>query len=254
MTPSLIDNITFGWLPDLPDHRDRKFVPKLTGPLPDRVDLSGRCPPIWSQGNIGSCVAHGAGRAFVVEHMERSRAGFMPSRLQLYYDSRALQGWQKRDSGCYIRDAVKSLAKTGVGEEKLWPYETSRYATKPPQAVYDSAKGHQALEYVRIENTNLYDIKAALAAGNLVIFGITVYQSMMTSAVTRTGAIPMPARTEKVVGGHCMALTGYSGDIFQGHNSWGTGWGRAGAFTIPAAYLTNPDLAADFWSLRKVEV
>lgn len=247
-------DIVFGWLPDLPDFRDRPFVPKLTGPLPDRVDLSGRCPPIWNQGNIGSCVAHGTARAFVVEHMERSKQGFMPSRLQVYYDARKVRGWERNDSGCYIRDAIKCLAKIGAGSESLWPYETSRYAQKPPQAVYDSAKTHQALEYVRIDNTNIYDIKAALAAGNLVVFGITCYASMMSSDVKRTGAIPMPAKTDRAIGGHCMALTGYRGDTFEGHNSWGTGWGRKGGFTIPSAYLTNADLAADFWSLRKVEV
>jgi C1A family cysteine protease len=30
-------------------------------------------------------------------------------------------------------------------------------------------------------------------------------------------------------------------------NSWGTGWGQSGFFTIPFAYLTNTDLAEDFW-------
>jgi C1A family cysteine protease len=50
-----------------------------------------------------------------------------------------------------------------------------------------------------------------------------------------------------------MALTGYTGDTFEGHNSWGTSWGNRGAFTIPGAYLTDPDLAADFWTIQKVE-
>lgn len=248
-----MNDIKFGWLPDLPDKRDRQFAPRLSlSALPQEVHLGGRCPPIWNQGNIGSCVAHGTSRAFVVEHMERSKAPFMPARLQLYYDARKLRGWQNQDSGCYIRDAVKSIVAKGVGDESLWPYVPSQYAHQPPAAVYESATHHQALEYVRINNQRVDDIRAALAQGNLVIFGITVYDSMMSSAVAKTGAIPMPSGRER--GGHCMALTGYKGDVFEGHNSWGTGWGNKGGFTIPAAYLTDGDLAADFWSLRKVEV
>jgi C1A family cysteine protease len=35
-------------------------------------------------------------------------------------------------------------------------------------------------------------------------------------------------------------------------NSWGTGWGMAGYFTIPYAYLTQSDLSDDFWTIRVV--
>jgi len=37
-------------------------------------------------------------------------------------------------------------------------------------------------------------------------------------------------------------------------NSWGVGWGSAGYFTMPFHYLTDPMLAADFWTIRKVPV
>jgi hypothetical protein len=33
-------------------------------------------------------------------------------------------------------------------------------------------------------------------------------------------------------------------------NSWGTGWGMNGYFTMPYAYLTTRGLAADFWTIR----
>ncbi|MGI8571877.1 MAG: peptidase, partial [Solirubrobacteraceae bacterium] len=36
-------------------------------------------------------------------------------------------------------------------------------------------------------------------------------------------------------------------------NSWGEGWGQAGYFTMPYAYLLNPSLSSDFWTIRQVD-
>ena len=35
-------------------------------------------------------------------------------------------------------------------------------------------------------------------------------------------------------------------------NSWGKGWGQAGYFTLPYAYLTEPNLSDDFWTVRLI--
>ena len=44
-------------------------------------------------------------------------------------------------------------------------------------------------------------------------------------------------------------IVGYddSHSQFICRNSWGTGWGLAGYFMMPYAYLTNPRLSSDFW-------
>ena len=36
-------------------------------------------------------------------------------------------------------------------------------------------------------------------------------------------------------------------------NSWGTGWGMKGYFTLPYAYVTDDNLASDFWTIRIVQ-
>jgi C1A family cysteine protease len=36
-------------------------------------------------------------------------------------------------------------------------------------------------------------------------------------------------------------------------NSWGTGWGRQGYFTLPYAYAEESNLSADFWTIRAGE-
>ena len=69
-----------------------------------------------------------------------------------------------------------------------------------------------------------------------------------------TGRVPMPQRGEKTLGGHAVLVVGYEerGDRFLVRNSWGTRWGQRGTFTLPWNYLLNPDLAWDFWTVRRV--
>ena len=73
-------------------------------------------------------------------------------------------------------------------------------------------------------------------------------------AVAKSGNAPMPGPAEKVVGGHCVLIVGYddSSQRFLCMNSWSTKWGQKGFFTIPYAYLTDSDLASDFWTVRVV--
>ena len=52
-----------------------------------------------------------------------------------------------------------------------------------------------------------------------------------------------------------MLAVGYDDDAqrFIVRNSWGTGWGMDGYFTMPYGYLTDPSLASDFWAIYAVE-
>src|SRR6266480_892328 len=56
----------YGWLPDLPDNRDLAYAAPLTAlkALPAKVDLRKGCPPVYDQGQLGSCTANAIGAAF----------------------------------------------------------------------------------------------------------------------------------------------------------------------------------------------
>jgi len=50
----------YGWLPDLPDHRDLLYsaiAPKVAR-LPKKIDLQAKCSPVEDQGQLGSCTAN----------------------------------------------------------------------------------------------------------------------------------------------------------------------------------------------------
>ena len=65
----------------------------------------------------------------------------------------------------------------------------------------------------------------------------------------------MPQPGDKVRGGHAVTAVGYDDfqEVFIVRNSWGEGWGDKGYFYMPYAYITNPDLASDFWAINMVE-
>ena len=98
-------------------------------------------------------------------------------------------------------------------------------------------------------------MRGCLATGFPFVVGFTVYTSFESQQVAQTGVVPMPdLQNETVLGGHAVLVVGYddSEQRFILRNSWGPGWGMAGYFTMPYAYLISRSLASDFWTLRIV--
>ncbi len=248
----------YGWIPDIPDNRDHMYAAPLAvlAVLPPKVDLRPKCPPVLNQGSLGSCTANAIGNAHRFDQMkEKASSQFLPSRLFIYYNERAMEGTIGSDSGAMIRDGIKSVAKKGACPEKLWPYDISKFTKKPPSACYKEALKHQAVSYQRLVQ-GLSQMKGCLASGYPFVFGFSVYDSFESPSVAKTGTVPLPSPGESLLGGHAVLAVGYNDEKqrFLVMNSWGTGWGNKGYFTIPYAYLTDTDLAADFWTIRVVEV
>ncbi len=245
----------YGWVPDLPDHRDFLFstVRRVPMVLPSSVDLRSLCPKVENQGELGSCTANALAGA--IEFLERKdRVPFEDfSRLFIYYNERAIEHSIKYDSGAMIRDGIKTLAKQGVCSEKKWPYVESKFAVKPGAVCYREALKHQITSYHRI--LTLDEMRACLAEGFPFVFGFTVYESFESEQVARTGIVQMPKSSERVVGGHAVLAVGYndSAKRFTVRNSWGDDWGMKGYFTIPYAYVSDRNLSDDFWTIRRGE-
>jgi C1A family cysteine protease len=249
----------YGWTPDLPDHRDLRYAlvrpEALARPLPALVDLRLQCPPVYDQGNLGSCTANAIAGAFEFELMRQKLSVFNPSRLFIYYNERVLENHVKDDSGAQLRDGVKSVATQGVCDETKWPYIESKFAKKPSKTLYTAAKKNLAIQYTRLNNTNISELKSCLATGNPFVFGFTVYQSFEGTTVAQTGVLNMPGKNESVVGGHAVMAAGYDDKkkAFIVRNSWGSTWGQKGYLYMPYDYLTSTDLADDFWTISQVE-
>lgn len=238
----------FGYIPDLADHRDYAFkAPMIT--LPPSVDLRPHCPPVYDQGNLGSCTGNAiAGAIQIMENPPL--APMTPSRLFIYYNERAMEGTIKSDSGAMIRDGIKSVAKQGVCDEKLWPYIISKFATKPSNTAIVNALKNVIHAYERVEQTET-GIKSALATGFPVVYGFSVYSSFESAIVGKNGKVPMPKKNESLLGGHAVVACGYNKEFVTFRNSWGL-WGDKGYGYMPWAYILNSNLASDMWVIKRL--
>jgi len=257
----------YGWKPDLPDQRDHSYaVPShLIKEISPSIDLRAQCPAVYDQGPIGSCTANAIAGALEFDMLKQGMDAFTPSRLFIYYNERAMEGHVGSDAGAYIRDGIKSVASQGDCPESEWTYDATpaepdgtfppgaKAAMQPPQQCYDDAVHHKAMSYQSVDQ-NLADMKGCLSSGYPFAFGFTVYESFESQTVAQTGVMPMPAPSEKKVGGHAVMAVGYdnASRMMIVRNSWGPGWGKAGYFMMPYEYLISTNLASDFWTIRSV--
>lgn len=252
---NLMQKAGYGWVPDLPDHRDRLYgaVRPVPAKLPPAIDLRHVCSPVENQEELGSCTANALAGA--LEFLERKdRAPYINvSRLFIYYNERVIGHTVRSDSGAMLRDGIKTLKNQGVCSEKGWPYTISKFSLKPVPACYKEALEHQITSYHRI--LTLDEMRACLAEGFPFVFGFTVYEGFESQEVSKTGIAQMPKPDERTVGGHAVLAVGYSDPDrrFLVRNSWGTGWGMKGYFTIPYDYLADRNLSDDFWTIRRGE-
>jgi C1A family cysteine protease len=170
-------NRKYGWAPDLPDQRDHLYsAPQpILAKLPPKKDLRSGCPPVYDQGQLGSCTANAISGAIQFDQKKQKAKVFMPSRLFIYYNERVMEGSVNSDAGAQIRDGVKSVANLGVCPESEWPYDIDKFANKPGTQCFKDATKCQAVGYQRLDSTNLNQLKGCIASGFPFVFGFTVY-------------------------------------------------------------------------------
>lgn len=259
----------YGWRPQIPDIRDLRFTPPAPViTLPAFVDLRPKMPPVYDQGDLGSCTANMGAALLEFIMMKEGLLNFVPSRLFIYYNERVIGNDVDTDAGAECRDALTVLRSQGACPETEWPYDVAQFATKPSDQCYADAKKTIATAYMAVD-ANLAAIKGALAAGYPVGFGFTVYDSFENESVSLTGIMPMPATTENVLGGHAVVRVGYydnsmlpvtlpNGAVLNPHpsggywivrNSWSASWGDKGYFYAPYGI---DSFSSDFWILQVV--
>ena len=117
--PKRIYNLKIDRIP----HTELKFKTFAKVSLPEKVVLREQFPPVYDQGNLGSCTANALCAVHEFETIDENiDIGFKPSRLFLYYNERKIENTIGEDSGALLSDGIKSMKKYGVCSESYCPY------------------------------------------------------------------------------------------------------------------------------------
>lgn len=238
----------YGYRVDHPNLRDTIYRPKIARmetqlPLTSE-NLLEKLPSCWDQEQEGSCTGHGVGAAVAFLH-----PGFMPSRQEIYYNGRAIEGDTDQDSGAQISDVLTGVANNGVAPENLWPYVESNIFEVPPENVVEAGSAYKISQFSRI--SGLEDLKNCLAEGFPVVIGFSVYDNFESQEMADSGILTLPGPNDELLGGHCV-LVGQYDDITKRcfiRNSWGENWGPfKGNFYMSYSYFNQ--LVSDLWVIQ----
>lgn len=151
-------------------------------------------------------------------------------------DNRLREGTATWDSGARLGNSIQvAIITKGVIPQSARPYVAGQFASKPPDL-----RGTDFYKIKRVRPLKtLPEVIAALQSNGPAVAGITMYQSGMSGDVTKTGVLPMPVKSEQVMGGHAICIVGYDDDrkLLKFINDWGPDWEDHGYGYLPFAYF-----------------
>ncbi len=174
------------------------------------------------------------------------------------------------DSGAQLRTTLKALAKLGATSEEMWPYAPDVLLDEMPDVfACQMAQEYRAGGYYRLDDAGtrpldlVVRLKAALADGLPVCFGLPAHRSIGQCSIENDFVIPLPDKNQSsfdvLEGGHAMLLVGYDEDAawvgdngrkqkgaFIVRNSWGSSWGDCGYAFLPYPFVAEA-LTVDHW-------
>lgn len=174
----------------------------------------------------------------------------------LYFDGRALEGTTDQDCGAMNSDLIDAAKVVGLAPESAWPFDLNKITTQPDAEAYRLAADQKILEGAyRITSDGkqrIQDIKTAIAAGHLVMWGTALDQAFED---LQPGDV-WPGVTGPIIGGHAMFLHEYApdgagGTKFKTRSSWGYWCDGGSAWVSENAVMDSA--ADDFWIIAVVE-
>jgi hypothetical protein len=226
--------------------------------LPNKVDLRPFMTEVENQGDTMSCTANATAGAY--EYLLKRHQGDMQdvSRLFMYYNARYVADSDNiTDEGATISDVIEGLKEYGACTEPTWEFNEESVDEEPHEEAYDEGTRF-LVESAKLVPVELEAWKTALADGQPIIFGLSLYDSF--DKHRKPGLVPAPSASEvsrDTHSGHAMLCVGYSDpdQVFIVRNSWGTDWGDKGYCYIPYRYMMNSDYNdGDSWIIERLEV
>lgn len=222
---------------------ENKLNVKFLGELPTKKNNKELLPESYDQANIQSSAANAVATLVEVYNKKKEIKAYVPSRLFLYFNDRLGWGLEKIDFGGSISGTIEAVRKYGVAKEKDWYYDVSKVLKKPPQTLYKKALKNK-VEFHKL-GQDLATLKACIAADKVFVCGVTVYDSFAEGM--KTGVVKVPDFNDNELGGLALVVYGYDDETKTFLVT--SNYGKEGHFSVPYDYLTNVDLADEFYTI-----
>ena len=179
---------------------------------------------------------------------------FTPSRLFIYYNERAIEHSVDSDSGAQIRDGIKSVAKQGDCPETEWPYVDRQIQN---QAADEMLRGRAEIQgrFVSAPDAGAEPAQGLPRVRATCLSLVSRFMKALRARRWRRPATRRcrnPARRRWAATRRRRRLRRREAVVHRAQFV-GAAWGMAGYFTLPYAYLTDENLASDFWTIRVVQ-
>jgi hypothetical protein len=164
----------------------------------------------------------------------------------VYSESKKIDGLPGSE-GTTIRASMRVLEKTGVCQEKFWPYSPHQ-KDQPKAGAKKNAQKFRIMTYARILSLN--ELRLSLTSIGPVVLGIEVFKGMINA---KAGLVPLPKAGETSLGGHAICAVGYDDEkkLVKFKNSWSAKWGQKGFGYLPYTYIEQ--YMRDAWSSVDIE-
>ena len=108
---------------------------------PPTVDLRAHCPPVYDQGQLGSCTGHASAKGlFEILTSIAGQPYCERSALFAYWNERSAEHTIDQDAGASLCDAAAVLLHEGACPEYLDSYHIDQFRTAPSAAAFNTAK------------------------------------------------------------------------------------------------------------------
>lgn len=191
-------------------------TPDASPPASFRIKV---LPPVFDQGNSPMCVAFSSSTLKGAEDLLDQKHNYLWDRNSFF---RKIGGTQY---GAMIRNALDRMLKVG------YPLL--------PEGSGNSQAAHRISAYYAIPKTKLA-IQQAIQAFGVCLMGTPWFNSWFTPHAD--GTLP-PADYQ--VGGHAIAIIGWTSKGLVLRNSWGKDWGVDGDCIMPWSFVLS--VGREFW-------
>ena len=254
-SPADVPQYGRGALPDTPEELPAGS-PMSTGmqepPLPVRVDLRDRMPPIRNQGVRPTCVA------FATVALREFLFGYPANTPDL---SEQFVYWACKESdnfplgGTYLKVGMQCVTDKGACLESTWPYNgdfilLDNEGQGPPSTdAQKEATAYRFTSFAPLDTSSPLQVRQALANDRPIAFSTVAFDYWYTDPVRLSGDIRLPLSSDTNPGGHAMCIVGYEDDptvpgggFYLVRNSWGADWAESsrsgpGYCRLPYDYL-----------------